>query len=88
MAFLTFVAPQIAVGTLTELSSLAFPAEICSRAERNAESMWQEFVRQQIGEAGENADRYYAALKKYKDIVGANVTENLYQRHVVPLFLS
>jgi hypothetical protein len=38
--------------------------------------------------AGENADRYYAALKKYKDIVGANVTLNLYERHVVPLFLS
>lgn len=38
--------------------------------------------------AGENGDRYYAALKKYKDIVGANVTLNLYERHVVPLFLS
>lgn len=38
--------------------------------------------------AGENGDRYYAALKKYKDIVGANVTQNLYERHIVPLFLS
>lgn len=38
--------------------------------------------------AGENGDRYYAALKKYKDIVAKNVTENLYERHVVPLFLS
>ena len=38
--------------------------------------------------AGENGDRYYAALKKYKDIVGANVTLNLYERHVLPLFLS
>lgn len=38
--------------------------------------------------AGEQGDRYYAALKKYKDIVAANVTENLYDRHVVPLFLS
>ena len=38
--------------------------------------------------AGENGDRYYAALKKYKDIVAANVTENLYDRHIVPLFLS
>lgn len=37
--------------------------------------------------AGENSDRYYAALKKYKDIVAAHVTENLYQRHIVPLFL-
>ncbi|MBD0294712.1 MAG: hypothetical protein ICV84_05840 [Flavisolibacter sp.] len=38
--------------------------------------------------AGENGDRYYAALKKYKDIVAANVTENLYERHIEPLFLS
>lgn len=38
--------------------------------------------------AGENGDRYYAALKKYKDIVASNVTENLYDRHVLPLFLS
>ncbi|MFD1257826.1 tagaturonate epimerase family protein [Mucilaginibacter terrae] len=38
--------------------------------------------------AGEKGDRYYAALKKYKDIVAANVTENLYERHVLPLFLS
>src|SRR5215212_4395969 len=38
--------------------------------------------------AGENSDRYYAALKKYKEIVGANVTLNLYERHVRPLFLS
>lgn len=37
--------------------------------------------------AGENGDRYYSALKKYKDIVAKNVTENLYERHVVPLFL-
>ena len=38
--------------------------------------------------AGENGDRYYACLKRYRDIVGANVTENLYNRHIVPLFLS
>ncbi|WP_342645284.1 tagaturonate epimerase family protein [Mucilaginibacter sp. CSA2-8R] len=38
--------------------------------------------------AGENGDRYYAALKKYRDIVAKNVTENLYERHVVPLFMS
>lgn len=38
--------------------------------------------------AGENGDRYYAALKKYKDIVAAHVTENLYKRHIVPLFLG
>jgi len=38
--------------------------------------------------AGEHGDRYYAILKKYKDIVAANVNENLYERHVVPLFLK
>jgi tagaturonate epimerase len=38
--------------------------------------------------AGENSDRYYAALKKYKAIVATHVTENLYERHLVPLFLS
>ncbi|MEP6950578.1 MAG: tagaturonate epimerase family protein [Ginsengibacter sp.] len=38
--------------------------------------------------AGEHGDRYYAALKKYKDIVAAHVTENLYQRHIVPLFIG
>jgi tagaturonate epimerase len=37
--------------------------------------------------AGENSDRYYAALKKYKTIVATHVTENLYERHLVPLFL-
>jgi tagaturonate epimerase len=37
--------------------------------------------------AGENSDRYYAALKKYKAIVATHVTENLYERHLVPLFL-
>jgi hypothetical protein len=38
--------------------------------------------------AGENSDRYYAALKKYKAIVASHVTENLFERHLVPLFLS
>jgi hypothetical protein len=38
--------------------------------------------------AGEKGDRYYAALKKYKDIVASHVTQNLYDRHIVPLFLG
>lgn len=38
--------------------------------------------------AGENGHRYYAALKKYKDIVASHVTGNLYDRHIVPLFLG
>jgi len=38
--------------------------------------------------AGENSERYYAALKNYSDIVAVHVTQNLYDRHIVPLFLS
>lgn len=38
--------------------------------------------------AGENGDRYYAALRKYKDIVAPHVTGNLHDRHIVPLFLE
>ena len=38
--------------------------------------------------AAENGERYYAALKKYNDVVAAHVTNNLYQRHIMPLFLS
>lgn len=38
--------------------------------------------------AAEHGDRYYAALKKYKDIVAPHVTGNLYERHIVPLFLG
>jgi hypothetical protein len=32
--------------------------------------------------------RYLKALEKYKSSVAANVTENLYERHVKPLFLA
>jgi len=38
--------------------------------------------------AGENAERYYAALEKYTDIVAAHVTQNLYEKHLLSLFLS
>lgn len=37
--------------------------------------------------AGEKSDRYYAALEKYSDIVAFHVTTNLYEKHIVPLFL-
>jgi pantoate kinase len=32
--------------------------------------------------------RYLKALEQYKSSVAANVTENLYERHVKPLFLA
>jgi hypothetical protein len=36
--------------------------------------------------AAEMGDRYYDALKEYEDVVAPNVTENLYERHILPLF--
>ena len=37
--------------------------------------------------AAEMGSRYTDSLKKYEDIVGRNVTENIFNRHIVPLFL-
>jgi hypothetical protein len=36
--------------------------------------------------AAELGDKYYAALKKYSDIISKNVTENIYKRHIKRLF--
>lgn len=36
--------------------------------------------------ATEMGERYYSALKEFKDIIGKNVTENIYQRHIVRVF--
>jgi hypothetical protein len=38
--------------------------------------------------AAEYGDEYYNALKKYKDIIAANVTENIFDRHIKPLFIG
>jgi hypothetical protein len=38
--------------------------------------------------AAEMGDRYTNALEKYADIIAKNVTENLYSRHIKPLFLG
>ena len=38
--------------------------------------------------ASEMGNRYLDALVKNSDIVGRNVTENLYVRHIKPLFLD
>lgn len=37
--------------------------------------------------AAEMGDRYLAMLDRMKSVIGQNVTENLYVRHIVPLFL-
>ncbi|HPC36828.1 MAG TPA: tagaturonate epimerase family protein [Candidatus Marinimicrobia bacterium] len=36
--------------------------------------------------AAEMGERYLAALNKYAEFIAPNVTENLYQRHIQPLF--
>jgi len=38
--------------------------------------------------AAEMGDKYYDALAKYKDIIGKNVFENIYNRHMKILFLG
>lgn len=38
--------------------------------------------------AAEMGSRFTAALEKHADVVAANVTENIYQRHICPLFLG
>src|ERR1035437_2667859 len=38
--------------------------------------------------AAEMGDRYTDALIKYADVIAKNVTENLYTRHIKPLFLG
>ena len=36
--------------------------------------------------AAEMGDQYYEALEKFSDVIGRNVTENLYERHIKRLF--
>ena len=38
--------------------------------------------------AAEMGDRYYDALERYEEDVSRNVTENLWQRHIKPLFID
>ena len=38
--------------------------------------------------AAEMGTRYTAALEKHESVVAANVTENIYKRHICPLFLG
>jgi hypothetical protein len=36
----------------------------------------------------EKGKRYLEAVDKYQDIIARNVSENLYKRHIRPLFLE
>jgi hypothetical protein len=38
--------------------------------------------------AAEMGTRYYNALAKYEDIIAESVTENIYDRHIRPLFIG
>jgi len=38
--------------------------------------------------AAEMGDKYIAALTKYEKIIGKHVTENIYERHIKPLFMD
>ena len=38
--------------------------------------------------AAEMGTRFYDALDKYEDVIAQNVTENIYARHIKPLFLK
>jgi len=38
--------------------------------------------------AAEMGERYLNALAKYEDIIAGNVTENIYERHIKPLFMG
>jgi hypothetical protein len=38
--------------------------------------------------AAEMGQRYFNALDKYEDIIAQNVTENIYDRHIKPLFMG
>lgn len=38
--------------------------------------------------ASEFGDRYFNALSTYKEIIAKNVTENIYERHIKPLFVE
>jgi len=38
--------------------------------------------------AAEMSERYFNALDKFQDIIAQNVTENIYDRHIKPLFMG
>ncbi|MBN1804729.1 MAG: hypothetical protein JW837_05720 [Sedimentisphaerales bacterium] len=38
--------------------------------------------------AAEMGTRFYDALEKYRDIIAQNVTQNIFERHIKPLFLQ
>ena len=38
--------------------------------------------------AAEMGERYLKALEKYETVIGKNVSKNIYERHVIPLFLD
>jgi hypothetical protein len=54
----------------------------CDRYDRNVRQLLH--VGYKV--AAEMSDRYFNALHKYEDVIARNVIENLYERHIRPIF--
>ena len=56
----------------------------CERYDRNLRQLLH--VAYKV--AAEMGERYFNALAKYEDIIARNVTENIYDRHIKPIFMG
>ena len=56
----------------------------CERYDRN----FRQLLHVAYKIAAEMGARYFNALDKYEDIIARNVTDNLYERHIKPLFMG
>ncbi|HKJ45391.1 MAG TPA: tagaturonate epimerase family protein [Balneolales bacterium] len=52
------------------------------------DSQLRQFLHCSYKIAAEKKSEYYNLLKKYEKVIGSNVTNNLYKRHLKPLFLE
>ena len=56
----------------------------CERYDRN----FRQLLHVAYKIAAEMGARYFNALDKYEDIIARNVTENIYERHIKPIFMG
>jgi hypothetical protein len=56
----------------------------CRRYDRN----FRQLLHVAYKVAAEMGERYFTAMAKYEDIITQNVTENIYSRHIKPLFIG
>ena len=59
-----------------------------NQAHPNYNSSFRQLLHVAYKVAAEMGDRYYGALKEFETEVARNVTENLWQRHLKPLFIN